>query len=420
MRSSESRFQMGDFLALVLVLLAGIAIRGFAIAFLPHTPVSDELAYLSIASNLLHGKGIVDHMGNLAMYNMGYPSFILFPAFWAFGENLLVAKLGNMFLGGVSIVLCYFVAQAAGANRTGRILTALIWAIYLPASVYGVYLAKENLMVPLMLGLMWCALRMVGSSSNKAPFIAGILLGAIALTGNAALSLVGAVFFAVLLAHQSLAKKLVSAAIMVALAAVVVTPWLLRNAEMIGKPVLNTNGGFNLYLGNNPAATGWFVSISDTPRGASWNDLRLTGEIKASETLKNDAFVWIKENPKQFISLALKKAVFFWTPPVHEAATPMSFSEKIVRWVWAFQFIAITLIALAGVAYKDLRSRKTLVLWLALLGYTAAHMLFYVIFRYREPVMPIFAVLAALSIGRFWHGPIGRKTESNTTRWRSA
>jgi 4-amino-4-deoxy-L-arabinose transferase-like glycosyltransferase len=402
------------------VLLAGVAIRGFAIAFLPHTPESDELAYLSMASNLLHGKGIVDHMGNLAMYNMGYPSFILWPAFGAFGENLLVAKLGNLFLGCISIVLCYCVAQAAGANRTGRILAALIWAVYLPASVYGVYLAKENLMVPLMLGLMWCALRMLDGASTRIALIAGILLGTIALTGNAALSLVGAVFFAVLLARQSLVKKLVSAAIMLALAAVVVTPWLMRNAEMIGKPVLNTNGGFNLYLGNNPAATGWFVSISDTPRGASWNELRKSGEIQASDTLKTDAMAWIKENPKQFISLALKKAVFFWTPPVHEAATPMSFSEKMVRWVWAFQFIAITLIALAGLAYKDLRSRKTLVLWLALLGYTAAHMLFYVIFRYREPVMPIFAVLAALSVGRFWRGPLGRQTVNHTAGWRSA
>lgn len=419
MRSTESTFQKSDVLALMLVLLAGIAIRGLAIAFLPHPPESDELAYLSMASNLLHGKGIVDHMGNLAMYNMGYPTFILWPAFGAFGESLLVAKLGNLFLGCISIVLCYCVAQAAGAQRTGRILAALLWAVYLPASVYGVYLAKENLMVPLMLGLMWCALRMLDGASTRIALIAGILLGTIALTGNAALSLVGAVFFAILLARQSPAKKLVSAAVMLTLAALVVTPWLLRNAEMIGKPVLNTNGGFNLYLGNNPAATGWFVSISDTPRGASWNELRKSGEIQASETLKTDAMAWIQENPKQFISLALKKAVFFWTPPVHEAATPMSLSEKIVRWVWAFQFIAITLIALGGIAYKDLRNRKTLVLWLALLGYTAAHMLFYVIFRYREPVMPIFAVLAALSVGRFWHGPF-RQTVNHTAGWRSA
>lgn len=47
---------------------------------------------------------------------------------------------------------------------------------------------------------------------------------------------------------------------------------------------MNTNGGFNLYLGNNPAATGFFVSIADTLKG----DLRGTNyeEQQANSVLR--------------------------------------------------------------------------------------------------------------------------------------
>ena len=33
----------------------------------------------------------------------------------------------------------------------------------------------------------------------------------------------------------------------------VITPWTMRNWAVLGQPVLiSTNGGFNLYMGNNP------------------------------------------------------------------------------------------------------------------------------------------------------------------------
>ena len=42
--------------------------------------------------------------------------------------------------------------------------------------------------------------------------------------------------------------------------------------------------------------------------------------------------------------------------------------------------------------------RNITLLWIAIASYTAVHMLFYVIFRYREPIMPLVCVLAAVAI----------------------
>ena len=76
---------------LATIVFIALFMRVGAIAVLDHTPESDELAYMSMALNL-SGKGIVDSMGNHAMYNVGYPLFILYPVFPILGENLFAAK----------------------------------------------------------------------------------------------------------------------------------------------------------------------------------------------------------------------------------------------------------------------------------------------------------------------------------------
>lgn len=390
--------QQQEWLWLVFIVGVGFALRAAVIAGFNHVPESDELAYTSMALNLVSGNGVVDGMGNHAMYNVGYPLFILAPVFFFLGEDLVVARLFNMLLGGVTIVLSYLVAKEAGAGRLGRLMAAAIWAIYLPASVYGVYLLKENLMTPLMLGVMWCALRLARQPSKSAAVAGGALFGLLALTGNAALSLVAVVTLALALAPALISQRASLAMLMLAVALVISGPWMIRNMNVIGAPVLNTNSGFNLYLGNNPAATGMFVSISDTPRGSTWEELRKLGETQASETLKQEAISWVKAHPTEFVTLALKKAVYFWTPPFHEGKGEQSSFEKLARVIWAIQFLTLTASALGTLLIRKLRNRQLAILWLAVASYTAVHMLFYVIFRYREPIMPVLGVMAALAI----------------------
>ena len=396
MNDKNDTQQQLDWLWLAIIAGLGFALRVAAMAGFQHVPESDELAYRSMALNLLGGHGIVDSMGNHAMYNVGYSLFILAPVFFLFGEDLLAVRLVNMFLGAVAIILCYLVAKEAGAGRLGRLIAALAWALYLPNAIYGMYLAKENLMIPLMLGVMWCALRLARQPSNTVAIGCGALLGLLALTGNAALSLLAVLALALLLSPASMARRASMAMLALSVALVMSGPWLLRNMQVIGAPVLNTNGGFNLYLGNNPAATGMFVSISETPRGPTWDALRKTGEVQASETLKQEAISWVQAHPTAFLTLGVKKAAYFWAPPFHEGKGDPSSAEKLVRLLWAIQFLVLLAAAIGTLLIPRLRNRQVALLWLALACYTGVHMLFYVIFRYREPIMPVLAVMAGL------------------------
>lgn len=396
MNSKHDAHQQRDWLWLAVIVAIGFALRAAAIFGFNHVPESDELAYKSMALNLVSGNGIVDGMGNHAMYNVGYPLFILAPVFFFLGEDLLLVRLLNMFLGGAAIVLCYLVAKEAGAGRLGRLVAAAAWALYLPASIYGVYLFKENLMIPLMLGVMWCALRLARQPSKSVAVGCGALFGLLALTGNAALSLVAVVALALVLTPALMAQRVTMAMLMLSVTLAISSPWLVRNMLVIGAPVLNTNGGFNLYLGNNPAATGMFVSISDTPRGPTWEALRKTGEVQASETLKQEAIAWMRANPTEFVTLAAKKMAYFWTPPFHEGKGEQSSAEKLVRILWAIQFLVLIAAAIGTVLIPRLRNRQVVLLWLAVACYTGVHVLFYVIFRYREPIMPVLAVMTGL------------------------
>lgn len=387
---------------LALIVALGLLVRFAAIGLYPHTPESDELAYIAMAHHFVTGAGLVDSHGNLAMYNMGYPFFVLAPLFAVFGKNLLAVQIANALLGAVSVWLCHAVAKEAGAGRLGRLLAALMWAIYLPAGLYAVYVLKENLLIPLMLGIIWCALRFAGaaaaSSVVRLAAGCGLLFGLVALTGNAALALAAPVALALLYCSGKGVRRLGAGVLIVAVAVLVSAPWMVRNARVLGAPVLNTNGGFNLYLGNNPLATGMFMSIADTPRGASWQALRTSGEVQASNTLKHEAVAWIAAHPREFVVLALNKLRFFWTPPLHAGQGPSSRTETLVRLAWAVQFLVLVGAALASVPAGRAQPGRIAVLWLCVAAYTGVHMIFYVIFRYREPIMPVVCVLAAVGI----------------------
>ena len=80
---------------LIAIVVVGLLIRAAAIFAFNHVPESDELDYRSMALNLVNGNGIVDAGGNQAFYNAGYPLFVLAPAFFLFGEDLLTARLAN-------------------------------------------------------------------------------------------------------------------------------------------------------------------------------------------------------------------------------------------------------------------------------------------------------------------------------------
>lgn len=382
--------------------VAGLAtlVRFGAVVVLDIPPESDYKAYLYMATALYEGRGLVDPFGNLAFYNAGYPLF-LFCVFSLAGPSVLAAQMANVLLGALSAVLVFLVGSRVGRSQTVGWISSIMWIGYAEAAVYTEYLAKENLSIPLMLSILYFTL-LLPETRKAVLWGAGIgaLYAALAITASAALSLFPITVWQISRLQRGLRERLVLLIVLFMSTGLALSPWLYRNQIRLGAPVLNTNGGFNLYLGNNPAATGYFVSIAETPLASEWHRLRKEqGEVAASRCARDAALAHMSEHPLETVRLALIKGLAFWKPPNPQMGSETaSFKERAARTVWFVQYVLVCTLMLVTLVNRARATPETLLLWGGVIGYTAVHMLFYVIYRYRLGIMPVVIVLAAYGL----------------------
>ncbi len=105
------------------------------------------------------------------------------------------------------------------------------------------------------------------------------------------------------------------AALAVGIAALMVTPWLVRNAIVFGSPVLlRGNAGFELWQGNNPRAAIRQTSDSVHP-GIDGRELRRyqeIGEVAYNRESFAQAIDWMRLHPRQVAVNAAARVYVTW------------------------------------------------------------------------------------------------------------
>jgi 4-amino-4-deoxy-L-arabinose transferase-like glycosyltransferase len=375
----------------------GAALRVGVAILIPSVLESDYLEYWTLANNLHDGRGLIGREGYpTAFLNLGYPLFLA-GIFAALGASIAAVKAANVVLGVASLVLLYVATRRLFGHRSVAALATALFAIYPEAVIYTTYAAKENLMVFLATAQLALAARHgAGAGRSRDAVLFGLSVGAMALVGNAGLVLLPALLLLVFSIGGAV-RMLRYVAVAALAASLVVAPVLWRNHAVFGAYVLNNNGGFNLYIGNNPRAEPYFQSIAETPIGTGWPALiaRL-GEHGADAALRDLALQYMAENPGATLRLALRKAMAFWWPSLHAGEYTEGALETVGRIAWLIEFCAIgALFLLAGLRWREY-GRSLTVLWLLVAAYTAIHMIFYVSYRYRLPIMPVLCIGAGL------------------------
>lgn len=201
-----------------------------------------------------------------------------------------------------------------------------------------------------------------------------------------------------------------------------IAPVTVRNLAVTGDFVLiSSQGGINLYLGNNEEADGLTMLMPevDLDESVSWRQFgrvtRAAAEQEAGHDLSDGeessfwtgkALGFIAENPGQFLSLIGRKIVYlangFENSDNGDIYYQRNQSTLFSLLVWKgwllFPFGLLLPLAIAGVYVRRESWRALSPIYIFVLAYIPSIVLFLVTARHRLPLVPFLIILAAAGI----------------------
>lgn len=373
--------------------------------------------YTDIAKNIAAGQGYV---GPGFFYFDIHPTAFLAPVFsyllagaiWLAGlpaaytliQLVQVAvSIGTAAaIGGIANLVASGARSSWKINPSRVSRTAMILYLIHTPLWYGTFQMWDT---PLFIGwvtwIVYATLSWKDSLTWKHGLLMGGMLGGATLTNAVAWIL----WPIVAISWWTTSKKLTITFIGTAL--LILAPWTLRNYGVFNAFIpVRTYGWFNVYLGNNPDATGTvYLRVNGTvpinfveglkrhfeplrPRLAPLN------EVDQDRLFRDLAIQFWREYPFRSVGLTLKKIWFFWTVNWYEKS-----SLKVIWLIQHFLLLGLSFYALW--LFRPWTSEFRVII-----GVFAVFTLVYAVtgpflnWKYRLPLDPLLIVLAALALNR--------------------
>lgn len=374
-------------------------------------PSVDPLFYHDWATTIAAG----DWLGEGVFLQGPLYPYLLSLLYTLMGPSLFASRFVNCIVGSLGCLLVWRIARETFGRRTALVACASS-ALYSMFIFYEGSLLIANLLLPLSLLVVGCAIRAMEAPSKGRWFVLGVLIGLAALARPnmllyAPLALL--MLFGALQDTLALSRKSVLAGCLIAGVGLMVAPATLRNYVVTGDPVLITaSAGMNFYNGNNPDANGvhnvpriFDRSMADHPLEQNaiyqaYAEHQLGRKLRASEVSNywlGRGIDYVKENPADWLRLLGIKFLYFvnaneiWNNRSYQVTSQFS-------WVLRLPLLGFTVVgplAMLGLAVTARHWRKLAPLH-ALVGvYLATCMIFFVLSRYRIPVVPVLIIFAA-------------------------
>jgi tetratricopeptide (TPR) repeat protein len=403
---------------MLLLFVIALALRAIYLIEIAGTPLSacllgDGIAYDAWARRIAAG----DWLGSEVFYQAPFYPYALGILYALFGADLLWARTAQALFGAVSCVVVASAGTRFFGPREG-LAAGFLLAIYPPAIFFDgeIQKASFDLFFSAILLLLFAHLRT--RSSAWMALASGITVGLFALNReNALLLLPLLALWLVFLSDAPLRRRVVVAMVFVAGAFAALLPVALRNRAIGGELLLTTSQlGTNFYIGNHPGADGRYLPLR-TGRGSALYERedatalaeeatgRALSPAEVSDYWLGRALAFVREEPGQWIALIARKWLLVWnrreivdTTSVETAADYSRLLGVLTR---VFHFGVLCPLALAGLWLSRRRWRELTVLYLLLVGWSVSVTAFFVLARYRYPLVPILALFAGVAFTAF-------------------
>lgn len=312
--------------------------------------------------------------------------------------QILVALWGAL-LSALIVVPLLRLGEGLGRPRLG-LLAAVLWTLHPLAAYRCVASPWDGPLVGLFLMIFLASLAVRGrGASPRQLLLPGFLLGIAALVNPAVLALLpGVVMF--LLPGRNLISAAKALGVLFGVALVVLSPWMIRNAKVLGSPALKMNLGVEVFVGNNGAVNGNFNSQMHPSYSPSEMSLyRDLGERAYGKECMGRGIDWIKKNPKRFMALCLRRVRIYWLgPSPFEPVMLTRGASKSRDWQgwmkWIMHAVMGVLAVIGALLYRD-RCGGSWLIGASLLLYPAVYYFTHVIERYRSPLEPLLTLAVA-------------------------
>lgn len=395
-RGSAAQWAWGIFaVALLLRLVYG--------AFAAPPPISDEQHYDAFAINLAAGRGYTSGGAAVAYWPVGYSTFVA-ACYLLFGHHYFPVIILQSILGAATAALISLLARDFAGDGAAR-ASGLIVAFWPNHVAYAARLFPATVLT---FAVAAAALIIVKSRGYRGAAAAGLLIGATALAAPVALVLPAASFACDLVRRAGFKRAVARAALVAAVAVFAIAPWTLRNWRVFNAFVpISTNTGVNLWIGNNPNATGAF----NYPTSRT-NPLYMTeGELARDRLGRAFAWYFVRNERAQFLMLAVPKFVYTYgddisafqlegigrgVEPAASARRPAArFAQSYYALLWAGFVLGVVKFR-SRIFLKPPDGKVPLAALLVWpLSLTLVYLVFFGAGRFHLPMIPFMAIMAA-------------------------
>ena len=349
-----------------------------------------------------------------------YPYLLAFLS-WITDSSIFWTKFLQTMLSGGTAVFIYLLGHRL-FNRATGIVSGFIYALY------GTMLFYETMfLIPILFlfFVTWGMYRIVvsrDSLSKRTWLVTGLIFGLAAISRpNILLVVPFLMLWMYLTTRKTLPfrKRIVLPSVMLAGVMIAILPVTTRNLIVTGDfNLISSQGGINLYLGNNQYADGLTMMMPevDLDESVSWREFgivtaaaakkeagRELSETEISTFWTGKAIDFIVSNPGKFANLVWRKSVYLLcgfensdnTDIYYQREKSGLLSALLIDKFLYLPFGLLLPLALVGVFIHRKMTHQLAPLYIFLAAYTPSIVLFLVTARHRLPLIPFIIVIAA-------------------------